>query len=280
MANADQPPFGSDQYQPQTSGSNKGCLWGCLIAGGLIAGAFLCAGFGLYFFLSGQIEKYSSATPVELPSVEYTEEEMQALQSRITTFREKLEAGDPPEDNLVLTADDINAMIQANKELRGKAYVEIENDQVTGKVSIPLDGVPGGSGRFFNGSASFDVSMENGVLVVTVDQAEVKGEPVPEEFLAPVRQENLAQELYKDPQNAKFMRQFESIRIEDNQIILTPKREGPADDSDEASPADAEATGEQPAEPQANGDPATEAAAEITDGTAAAEAETESMKAS
>ncbi len=252
MANADQPPFGSDQYQPQndtqSSSSNKGCLWGCLIAGGLIVGVFLCAGFGLYFFVSGQIEKYSSTTPVELPAVDYTQEEMEALQSRIKTFREKLEAGQPPEENLVLTADDINAMINADENLRGKAYVEIEDGKVTGKVSIPLDGVPGGSGRYFNGSASFDVSMENGVLIVTVDQAEVKGEPVPEQFLTPLRQENLAKDLYEDPQNAEFMRRFEDIRIEDDKIILRPKREGEAGDAADPAPTDTEATGEQPAE--------------------------------
>lgn len=264
MANADQPQFASDQYQPPTQNSNKGCLWGCLIAGGLIVAAVLCAGFGLYFFLTGQVEKYSSPTPVELPSVEYTDEEMAALESRIQTFREKLDAGETPEEDLELTADDINAMINANKDLKGKAFVDIEDDQVKGKVSIPLDGVPGGSGRYFNGSASFNVSMEGGVLIVTVDQAEVKGEPVPEQFLAPLRQENLAKDIYKDPENAKFMRQFEDIRIEDNKILLRVKRDGKADTDSEdagsenaAETTDAEASADAPREVETS-DAATE----------------------
>jgi len=233
MANADQPQFGSEQYQPQSRNSNKGCLWGCLIAGGLTVAAVLCAGFGLYFFVSEKVGQFSSPTPQELPAVEYTEEEMQALESRIESFRKKLDAGERPEEDLVLSADDINAMINANESLKGKAFVDIENDQVKGKVSIPLDGVPGGSGRYFNGSASFDVSMDGGVLIVTLDQAEVRGEPVPEQFLAPMRQENLAKDIYKDPKNAKFMRQFEEIRIEDNQFILRVKRDGDSTAADD-----------------------------------------------
>ncbi|PAY20805.1 hypothetical protein CKO51_04220 [Rhodopirellula sp. SM50] len=215
-----------------------------MIAGGLFIGSILCAGFGGYWLISSQIAKYTSDTPVDLPTVEYSEEELAELDARVETFREKLDAGETPEEDLVLTADDINALISKNEDLKGKVYVKIENDQVEGDVSIPLDKLPMGKGRYFNGSATFDVSMDGGVLIVTVDQAELNGEPVPEEFMQTMRQENLAKDVYKDPENAKFMSRFEDIRVEDDKFILRVKRggEGGVQTNPMVEPADEAAT--------------------------------------
>ncbi|QDV87093.1 hypothetical protein [Planctomycetes bacterium TBK1r] len=249
MSNFVDPQTPGSEPQVQSSGSGNGCLWGCLIAGGLFIGSILCAGFGGYWLISSQIAKYTSDTPVDLPTVEYSEEELAKLDARVESFREKLDAGETPEEDLVLTADDINALISKNEDLKGKVYVKIENNQVEGDVSIPLDKLPMGKGRYFNGSATFDVSMDGGVLIVTVDQAELNGEPVPEEFMQAMRQENLAKDVYKDPENAKFMSRFEDIRVEDDKFILRVKRGGeggvqtnpmvePADEAtpDEATP--------------------------------------------
>ncbi|MCS7468445.1 hypothetical protein NZK35_17470 [Stieleria sp. ICT_E10.1] len=226
MSNFVDPRTSGSEPQVQSSGSGNGCLWGCLIAGGLFIGSILCAGFGGYWLISSQIAKYTSDTPVDLPTVEYSEEELAKLDARVETFREKLDAGETPEEDLVLTADDINALISKNEDFKGKVYVKIENNQVEGDVSIPLDKVPMGKGRYFNGSATFDVSMDGGVLIVTVDQAELNGEPLPEEFMQAIRQENLAKDVYKDPENAKFMSRFEDIRVEDDKFILRVKRGG------------------------------------------------------
>nr|WP_143547665.1 hypothetical protein [Rhodopirellula sp. SM50] len=244
MSNFVDPQTPGSEPQVQSSGSGNGCLWGCLIAGGLFIGSILCAGFGGYWLISSQIAKYTSDTPVDLPTVEYSEEELAELDARVETFREKLDAGETPEEDLVLTADDINALISKNEDLKGKVYVKIENDQVEGDVSIPLDKLPMGKGRYFNGSATFDVSMDGGVLIVTVDQAELNGEPVPEEFMQTMRQENLAKDVYKDPENAKFMSRFEDIRVEDDKFILRVKRggEGGVQTNPMVEPADEAAT--------------------------------------
>ena len=235
MANVYEPQSPGNEPMPQSSGSGKGCLWGCLIAVGLFVAAVLCAGVGGYFFVSSQITKYTSETPVELPTVEYTEDQLAELDSRVESFREKLDAGETPEEDLILTADDINAMIGKNEDFKGKVYVKIENDQVKGDVSFPTDMIPFGigKGRFLNGSATFDVSMDGGVLIVTAEQVEVNGEPLPEEFMQGLRNENLAKDVYKDPKNAKLMRQFEDIRIEGDKFILRVKRDDKSGDVQE-----------------------------------------------
>ncbi|WP_436716551.1 hypothetical protein U8335_03805 [Roseiconus lacunae] len=236
MSNAFEPQFTDAPVQEHSSGTNKGCLIGCLVAGGLFVGAILCAGVGIYMLASKAVDTYTSTTPAKLETVEYTEEEMAALKSRVESFREKLNAGETPEEDLELTADDINAWIATDENLKGKFFVEIKDDQVHGDVSLPLDGMPMGEGRYFNGSGTFDVSMEGGVLIVTMQQAEVNGDPVPESVMQGFRSENLANEIYKKPENAEFMRKFEDIRIEDNRFILRVKRDSPEEAPPEEAP--------------------------------------------
>ena len=65
-------------------------------------------------------------------------EKRQALKDRVEAFRKAVEAGTATEP-LVLTSDDLNALIEENAELKGKVYVKIEGDEVKGQVSIPLE---------------------------------------------------------------------------------------------------------------------------------------------
>lgn len=81
-----------------------------------------------------------------------------------------------------------------------------------------MDAIPGGKGRYFNGSASVDASLEDGVLIVTLQDAEVNGQPVPDAYMREIRKENLAKDMYKDPEVAKRLRKFESLVIEGDKL--------------------------------------------------------------
>ena len=239
-----------------------GCVFSCCLLSILcMILLIVVGGFAGYFFVKGQITKYTSATPANLPTVKYTEEELTALQARITTFKEAIEKGEQPED-LVLTVDDINALIAKEKELRGRVYVKIKNGQVAGEVSIPTDFVPGGKGRFFNASATFNVSMENGVLIVTLAAAEVKGKPVPQQIVEGIGRENLAKDIYKDPDVAETLRKFETLVIEKDRIVLKPrlaaKKSGMR--AEEASPSKLPSPEETPAGKETETSPLEEAA--------------------
>ena len=65
-------------------------------------------------------------------------EKRQALKDRVEAFRKAVDAGTPTEP-LVLTSDDLNALIEENPELKGTIYVKVEGDEVKGQVSFPLD---------------------------------------------------------------------------------------------------------------------------------------------
>lgn len=273
---------------PQAEGSSRSsgkCLiWGCLI--GLLMVILLIALVlgGTYWFYQRQITRFTDEKPMEIPVVDVTEEEVEEVKERITRFKQTVEppsdgdpatvdeastdttadsaaAGDGDEDTesdaepveaspteLVLTARDINALIAGEPELRGRAYVDIEDGQISGKVSFPTDFVPGGGGRFFNADANFEVSMHDGILIVRLVDARVNGERLPESVRQAFASENLAKDAYKDPKNAEMLRQFESIDVVDDTIVLKLRspEERSNENGDEATDQTlAEPTGEQ-----------------------------------
>lgn len=214
-----------DQMEPAPPKSGCGCwVWGCLtvVLVGIIGTGVV--GFFGYRYLGAQVAKYTSETPQELPVVEYEPEAMADLETRFEGFKTNLKDGGQIDD-LILTADDINAMISNNEDLKGKVFVKIEDSQIKGDVSIPMDNVPLAGGRFLNASAAFDVSMENGILIVTLADAEVKGEQVPAQVLDAMRNENLAKNLYKDAETAKVFRRIENVVVEDGKVVLKVRQE-------------------------------------------------------
>ena len=249
----------------ESGGSSVGCyVYGCLGVAAFMILLALCSGVGLYYFISGQVEKYTSTEATELPTVRYSEEQLAELHERIDTFRQTFEdestpaggqdvnadaadgtpaenavadgevkAGDAEEEavsdeappaaavrELVLTAEEINALIAEEEAFRNRVFISIAEGEITGEISVPTEKfLPGSKGRFLNASATFEVTLEDGVLIVTMNAAEVKGEQVPETIMQEIRKENLAQELYKDPKNARMIARFESITVEEDKIV-------------------------------------------------------------
>ena len=227
----------TNQYQAV---QQKRFPWGCLIGGCLTVVLLMMIGTGAvvytgYSYYMAQLNKYTSPTPAEIPKVESSKEEAEVFQKRIDDFKSALDRNESPEP-LVLTSEEINALINTNEDLKGKLFVTIADGEISAQASIPTDMVPGGKGRYLNGRISLKASLENGILIVTLDDAEVNGEPLPAEFVSALRNENLAKDAYKDPKSAEFLRKFERITIENDKMILTPapvKTKSPPESSPE-----------------------------------------------
>lgn len=217
---------------------SRGCLYGCIfvVVGGLAM--LMCAGIGGYWFVSSQVTKYTSPEPMKLPTVELSAEQMADLEKRVDSFTEALDKGETPSEDLVLTADEINALIGKEKELKGKVFVRIEDGQISGDVSFPVDFLPGGKGRFFNGKATVDVSMDHGILIVIMTEAEVNGEKLPQDFIDAMAKQNLAKDVYNDPDAAKVLRNFDSVAIEGDKLILKVRRDSGEEPAAEEKPAE------------------------------------------
>ena len=203
----------------------------CLVVGcvgAAVVAALLAVAVGgiTWYTLNRLIDQYTDDAPVDLPVVEMAQEELDALIVRVDEYRTALEEGEA-RGALELTQDDLNALIQYHDDLdffRGKLYITLDDDRVGGELSIPLDDlpIPGMGGRYFNGSATFDIEIRNGRLAVYLESASIKGEPVPEEFMIQIRSENFAAGLNTTPEGQELLENVDTLEVRDGRLIFTP----------------------------------------------------------
>jgi hypothetical protein len=226
---------------PNAAPKRHGCFfYGCLtcLVLMLLAGVLVFLGMR---WVRNQIHAYTDSAPMPMPKVEMTDTELQSLEARLKAFGDALDQGKPVEP-LVLTERELNAWITRKpemKKLADKVHVTLKGDQVAGQISLPLDGLGWfGRGRYLNGEASFNVSLNNGILIVTAQEVKVKGKPLPEEFMKEVRKENLAKDAYNNPDQAAVLSKLESIEVQDGRVIIkerTPDRQ-PAEEDQVPAP--------------------------------------------
>jgi hypothetical protein len=231
-----------------------GCLFSFLLITLLIALLLLGGGYYGYRLLQDQLNQYTSKTPADLPVIEYTPEQWTTLKEKIEKFKKTAKQAKTPAD-LILTADDINALLAEDADMwhpgkdplgrtidfdRGTIHITIHDGQVSGNVSIPTDFLPGGKGRYFNASGTFDVFLADGVLVVTLASATVQDEILPTNFVEAMREENLTPDIYNQGETADLLRRLESLTIDDGKIILKSRVDEPVSTDPAKSQPDAD----------------------------------------
>jgi hypothetical protein len=250
------------QYASPPEKKGPGCLfWGCLISGILFV-VFIILMVALVFFVRGKIvdvmREYTEPTPAELPEIQLADAERQAVVDRWEEFRTALDQGQEAE--LSLTSEEFNVVAQqVVPEAADHAFFTVEGDQLLGQVSVPVEqfgqkllGTDQLDGRFFNASGTFDVFLRNGLLVLQLQDAEVKGEPVPDEAMQQIRTQNLAENLANDPEKRDLFSKFQRIEVKDGKIIMTSKGIAPAEADAEGSAVEPDAVeAEASSEPEA-----------------------------
>jgi hypothetical protein len=222
----------------------RGCFfYGCIIA--IVLSLLLMIAIGVIFFvvyrwLGTVLEEYTATAPREMPKVEMPAEQRETLKGRVESFRSAIKDGRPTEP-LVLSSDELNALIQDNADLNGKFFVAIEGDKLKGKVSIPLSEIPSFGltrGRFLNGEAELKASLQEGILLVTLESIDVNGKDLPAELMNSLRNQNLAKDAYKDQRTAEEIRKYQSIEIKDGKLIIKARdhTKSPEDGKSEGSP--------------------------------------------
>lgn len=232
--------------------AQRGCFfYGCIFAS--VLSLLLIIGLGVVAYMGMRFvyrlaDEWTSPAPVALPRVPLSEDERKSVRDRVDDFRKALEAGTAVEP-LVLTGDDVNALIEDSAEFRDRVHVKLEGDKLRAQISVPLDklGLPPFQGRYLNGEAELKASLNNGVLIVTLDSLQVNGKRLPDSLLSQLREQNLANDAYKNPRTAEMISRFESLRIEDGKIILEPRTRGkvPAGPGDARPPAHRRQTDEE-----------------------------------
>ena len=210
----------------------RGCLfYGCL---SLVVIALLVVVVGIvgYFVLKNTTERwirdFTETTPAQIEKVEYTRAQTDAMQARLASFQQALDGGTNLLE-LILTADDLNALISMQRELKDKLFVRIDGDQVRGEVSMPLSdlGPLKLKGRYLNAAVTLKVALANGALDVRLQDAQVKGKPLPSMILNEFKKNNLALEFQKDPKAAADIAKFETVQVTNSAVILRNKVTAP-----------------------------------------------------
>ncbi len=199
----------------------RGCLfYGCLAVIIFSLAASLLAYLG-YRYLRNQMARFLDTTPAPIETVEISPAERDRLQQRLAAFKEAMDSQKIPRE-LALTARDLNALIAETPELKGKVFAMIDNGRIKGRISLPLKdkGPLKLKGKYLNGIATFNASLEDGTLNVTIEQVEVKGQPLPGWILSKVRAYNLAQGLQSDPRSAQTIQNLESLRVVNDVVVL------------------------------------------------------------
>jgi hypothetical protein len=213
--------------------SRHGCFfYGCIT--GLILLLLIAVG-GLVTIhyakkaLTGLVNDYTDAQPMALPTVQMSRADLDKLKERWQAFQESVRAKRATSP-LVLTADEINALIASGpdqKSLKGKFYVSFDGNRVKGELSLPLQeiGWKMVRGRYLNGSGTFNLSLQNGVLFLAPQTIVVKGKTVPDMYMQGLRSKNFAADVANQPDASALLDGLQTIEVKDGKLTIVPKEQ-------------------------------------------------------
>ncbi len=210
---------------PLQTKQRRGCLFYAVLVGVILL-LLLLAGLGVgYLTVRSAINHWTDTKPSALPQTQISQAEAAQVQQRISSFKERLNAG-ASASPLELSPREINGLISTSPEyaeVKDKVSVDIVDGQLRGQVSVPLDKTGLGKGRFLNGTGMIKARLENGSLVVNLDSFQVNGKPLPEMVMSRLRSVNFAEGLKKDSQATAILSKLARIEVKDGKIVIVPQ---------------------------------------------------------
>jgi hypothetical protein len=200
----------------------RGCLILLIFAIVLAIAGFAGLYWGLHrhsalFYGSYWLAKTRSLAqaPTPVPVFNASEQQIQLVQERWEDFEQKTRAGQAAE--IELSADDINALIATTDHLRGKVFASIEDNRLRLQASLPIGGVLGRPGYYFNGDVIIEVKGAQSLESPRFSRITINGEQVPTDFLDWKYRSKQLREHLAEQGNAY---EIGTIEIRDGKIIL------------------------------------------------------------
>lgn len=166
---------------PNRRGQGMGCFAkGCLILAVFVA--VLCAAFvvGSIYAVRHLRGTFFATQGVELPSNNSTTEEQQLALAHWKIFERSARAHMPA--RIEMSADEINAIIAAKPELRGRAFVALEGNSGRLQISVPINS-RFFRGRFVNGQCTVTAAPDGDPQAARISNIAVNGNRVLDEVL-------------------------------------------------------------------------------------------------
>jgi hypothetical protein len=135
------------------------------------------------FYGNYWLAKTGSIAEAPTPVREFnaSDQQIQLVQERWQEFEQKTRAGQPAE--IELSADDINALIATSDDVRGKVFASIDGDRLRLQASLPIGGVLGRPGYYFNGDVIIELKGAQSLDSPRLSRITINGEQVPTDFL-------------------------------------------------------------------------------------------------
>lgn len=202
--------------------SGRGCLIFLIFAIVLAIACFAGMYWGLHrhsalFYGSYWMAKTRSLAeaPTPVPEFNGSEQQIQVAEGRWQDFQQKTRAGQSAE--IELSADDINALIAANEDLRKKVFVSIDQDRLRLQMSVPIGEFFGRPGYFFNGDVIIEPEGAQSLDGPRFSRVTINGEQAPTDFLNWKYGSRQLREYLIDQRNTY---DIDTIEIRDGKAIL------------------------------------------------------------
>jgi hypothetical protein len=161
-----------------------------------------------------------AAEPEPVPEFTGSDTQIQSVRERWLDFEQKTSAGQAAE--IELTADDINALIAANHDMRGKVFASIEGNQLRLQASVPFGEVLGRPGYYFNGDITVEFEGAESLDNPQLNRIVVNGEQVPSDLLNWKYRSRRLHEYLADYRNSF---DIGTIEVRDGKLILRSRTE-------------------------------------------------------
>lgn len=230
-----------DSFDPTPK--RNGCwFYGCVfvvVSMVVVLLGLAVAAFVVYRTVTQYVEDYTAVAPVALPKVEIPEAQRKSAVERARRFRDALKEKAATEP-LILTGDDLNALVQESAKLKDRVYLTIDDDKVKAQVSLPLDeffNTRLTRGRYLNGEAELKATIQDGEAKIEVESIAVDGKPLPE-FVRDMFARPSILNLDKEGDQDDLLHQIASFEIKDGEIVVTARsaEPGPGTNSDPPGP--------------------------------------------
>ncbi len=168
--------------EPPPPQRGMGCFGrGCLIF--FVFVLFLAAAFAGGTFLAVRYLRtsYFVTAPTELPASNATDQEREMARAKWYDFERAARAHTA--SRVEFTADELNALIASEREMRGKAYVSIEGNTARLQLSIPLSFSRLMHGRYMNAECTVQSDPDGVPSHAHITSVIVNGKPVAEDVL-------------------------------------------------------------------------------------------------
>ncbi len=183
-----------------------------------------------------EIAKFTGSKPVsvEITALENREAALNSLAERVESFRQQL--GGDSETSLELTPEDMNLAIAAYepfKELRGTFRILSVNDAVMHiAISFPLNGKPRltradekgmitSDSRYLNATLVAKPALLKNEIVLRIDEIEVPGASVPEEFTGQMSPYRITERYLTDSAIGPVMKKLTRVTLADGKLVIT-----------------------------------------------------------